>query len=97
MKPTIHILFPGIVLAALLPFIGGCYTQLATVESAYDENQAVEDTAIADAEEYEEYEEFDRDYPPPDYYLTFSYYHPGFGIMYSPYDPWAYWYYGPTW
>jgi hypothetical protein len=96
MKTRLHILFPGIAIAAMLPLLGGCYTQLETMDSAYDENQAAEDTVLAEAEGVEE--DFDRDYPPPDYYLTFSYYHPGFTVLYSPYDPWDYWYYpGPVW
>jgi len=84
--------FLSAVLVALIPLLGGCYTQLETTESAYDENVAAEyeDTAGTDVG----VEEFDRDYPPPDYHVTFSYYHPGFAVGYTVYDPWD-WYYSP--
>jgi len=92
----IRIQFPlpaSVVAAALIPFLGGCYTQLETVDSAYDEQVAVEDTVVA-----ETIEEFDRDYPPPGYYATFSYYHPGFTVGYTSYDPWDWYYYpAPVW
>ena len=80
-------------MAALISMLGGCYTQLQTFDSAYDENVAVEDTVVA-----EEIEEFDRDYPPPGYAVTFSYYHPGFTVGYGFYDPWDWYYYpAPVW
>ncbi|MDH4068786.1 MAG: hypothetical protein OEV30_00025 [Ignavibacteria bacterium] len=75
----------------LLP-IGGCYTQLGSMEDAYD------DTGIVEEEIQEEFpaEEFDRDYPSSNYYATFTYYQPGVAIGFGWYDPWYYSYY-PGW
>lgn len=73
----------------LLFSIAGCYTQLGSMEDAYDETGVAEDVGQDELPE----EEFDRDYPSPNYYATFSYYQPGAVIGFGWYDPWYYSYY----
>ena len=90
MTTTIQRIFVTALPVAVLS-VGGCYTQLGTVDDAYNDTGIVEESA-----EPEVTEEFDRDYPPASYYVTFSYYHPGVSFGVGWYDPWYYGYY-PAW
>lgn len=72
--------------------LNGCYTQLGSMEDAYDDSGIAEEVV-----EEEPVEEFDRDYPTPNDYIAFTYYQPRVSITYGwgypgyyPYDP--FWY-----
>lgn len=82
----IQLLSLVLIVAAPLLVSTGCYTQLGTVEDPYDDRGIVQEEYIED----EPLEEFDREYPSSNSYVTFTYYHPGVTIGYGWYDPWYY-------